>query len=55
MLIDKTAPTDRPRREYFWMLKLKTLAPLALNVFGRCMIFFNFHCKAQRRFYSVAT
>ena len=31
-LIDKTDPSDPTRREFFWMRKLKTLAPLGLNV-----------------------
>ena len=33
-LIDKTDPSDPIRREFFWMQKLKTLAPLGLNVVG---------------------
>ena len=31
-LIDKTDPSDPTRREFFWIRKLKTLAPLGLNV-----------------------
>ena len=31
-LIDKTNPSDPNRREFFWMRKLETLAPLSLNV-----------------------
>ena len=31
-LIDKTDPSDPTRKEFFWMRKLKTLAPLGLNV-----------------------
>ena len=30
-LIDKTDPSDPTRKEFFWMQKLKTLAPLGLN------------------------
>ena len=32
ILIDKTDPTDPTRREYFWMRKLKTVAPFGLNI-----------------------
>ena len=31
-LIDKTDPFDPTRREFFWMQKLKRLAPSGLNV-----------------------
>ena len=31
-LIDKTDPSNPTRREFFWMQKLKTLAPLGPNV-----------------------
>ena len=31
-LIDITNPPDPNRRGFFWMQKLKTLAPLSLNV-----------------------
>ena len=50
-----TDPSDPTRREFFWMPKLKTLAPLGLNVVKVYKIFLSCHCEAQRRFYSVAT
>ena len=31
-LIDKTDPSDPGRREEFWKTKLRTLAPLGLNI-----------------------
>ena len=31
-LIDKTDPSDPERREEFWRTKLRTLAPLGLNI-----------------------
>ena len=31
-LIDKTDPSDSERREEFWRTKLRTLAPLDLNI-----------------------
>ena len=31
-LIDKTDPSHPTRREFFWMRRLKILAPLGLNV-----------------------
>ena len=31
-LIDKTDPSDPERREEFWRTKLRTLAPLDLNI-----------------------
>ena len=32
ILIDKTDPLDPERREEFWRTKLRTLAPLGLNI-----------------------
>ena len=31
-LIDKTDPLDPERREQFWRIKLRSLAPLGLNI-----------------------
>ena len=53
-LKDKTNGSDPNRREFFWMRKLKTLAPLSLNVL-ESIYFLAFIVKAQKRFYSVAT
>ena len=47
-LIDKTDPSDSTRREFCWMGKLKTLAPLGLS--GRCIRLLSYHCNVQRRY-----
>ena len=47
-LTDKTDPSDSTRREFCWMGKLKTLAPLGLS--GRCIRLLSYHCNVQRRY-----